>query len=55
MIRYAKASWTISGLLRELLNPKAAVEGKTLETLVSEHFDTLVKLSGVSALNEDAV
>ncbi len=38
--------WTVAGTIES----KAAVEGKTLETLVSEHFDTLVKLSGVSRL-----
>ena len=38
--------WTVAGTIES----KAAVEGKTLETLVSEHFGTLVELSGVSRL-----
>ena len=38
--------WTVAGTIES----KASVEGKTLETLVSEHFGTLVKLSGVSRL-----
>ena len=32
------------------IESKTAVEGKTLETLISEHFSTLVDLSGVSRL-----
>ena len=38
--------WTVAGTIES----KAAVEGKTLETLISEHFGTLVSLSGVSRL-----
>ncbi len=38
--------WTVAGTIES----KAAVEGKTLETLISEHFDTFTALSGVSRL-----
>ena len=38
--------WTVAGTIEA----KAAVEGKTLETLIGEHFNTLVDLSGVSRL-----
>lgn len=38
--------WAVAGTIES----KAAVEGKTLETLISEHFGTLVRLSGVSRL-----
>ena len=38
--------WSVAGTIES----KAAVEGKALETLISEHYDTLVKLSGVSRL-----